>query len=71
MYVVKSLSFQVRAHNGVPEFRAFELRQPISFSRHRVDRNAPKITGIHKVLKRIWTPVFVQGVFIDRVPYSA
>jgi hypothetical protein len=68
MYVVKTTPcFQVGAHNGVP---ALEVRHPIRFSCDRIDRNSPKIAGIHKVLQRFWTLLLVQGVVIDRVPYS-
>jgi len=71
MYVVTTTPrFQVGAHNGVPENRTFEVRHPIHFSCGRIDRNSRKIAGIHKVLKRFWTLLFVQGVVIDRVPYS-
>src|SRR5438270_1387409 len=71
MYVVTTTPrFQVGAHNGVPENRTFEVRHPIHFSCGRIDRNSRKIAGIHKVLKRLWTLLFVQGVVIDRVPYS-
>ena len=71
MYVVKTTPrFQVGAHNGVPENRALEVRHPIRFSCDRIDRNSRKIAGIHKVLQRFWTLLLVQGVVIDRVPYS-
>ena len=71
MYVVKALSFQAGAHNGVRKNRALEVRHPVLFSRHRIDGNTPEITGIHKVLQRFWTLVFVQVVVMDRVPYSS